>query len=88
LAAKEAINNVVKHAKASTARLRLNLHPDRFVLEIEDDGRGVPQGAEATGRNGLRNMRRRLEDTGGTFSIAPAAEHGAIVRLTVPIKDH
>jgi signal transduction histidine kinase len=88
LAAKEAINNVVKHAKASTARLRLNLHPDRFVLEIEDDGRGVPQGAESTGRNGLRNMRRRLEDTGGTFSIAPAADHGAVVRLTVPIKDH
>jgi signal transduction histidine kinase/ligand-binding sensor domain-containing protein len=88
LAAKEAINNVVKHAKASTARLRLNLRADHFVLEIEDDGRGLPPGAEVTGRNGLRNMRRRLEDTGGTFSITPAAERGTVVRLTVPIKDH
>ncbi|MBC8094540.1 MAG: ATP-binding protein, partial [Akkermansiaceae bacterium] len=86
LAAKEAVNNVVKHAQASSAWLRLKLEPDRFTIEIEDDGRGLGGMNEKTGRNGLRNMRKRLEDVGGSFSIAPAPEKGAVVRLSAPIK--
>jgi ligand-binding sensor domain-containing protein/signal transduction histidine kinase len=88
LAAKEAINNVVKHAQASGAWLRLRLDADRFVLEIEDNGRGLAGMDEKTGRNGLRNMRKRLEDVGGSFSIDPAPEHGTIVRLAAPIGNH
>jgi signal transduction histidine kinase len=88
LAAKEAINNVVKHAHASAAWIRLRLDDGRFVLEIEDNGRGLAGMDEKTGRNGLRNMRKRLEDVGGSFSIGPAPEHGAIVRLGAPIRNH
>jgi signal transduction histidine kinase len=86
LAFKESVNNVVKHAQATEARIRLKLDADWFALEIEDNGRG-PAGAEQkTGRNGLRNMRKRMEDVGGSFSMGPAAEQGTIVRLTAPIK--
>jgi signal transduction histidine kinase len=85
LAAKEAINNVVKHARASTVRMRLQLEADRFMLEIEDDGRGLDPAAESSGRNGLRNMRRRMEDISGEFSISPARERGAVVRLSAPL---
>src|SRR5213078_3009167 len=69
LAAKEAINNVVKHAKASAAWLRLELDSEQFVLEIEDDGKGLDPADEQKGRNGLRNMRKRMEDIGGGFEI-------------------
>ncbi len=86
LAAKEAVNNVVKHAQASSAWLRLKLDSERFTIEIEDDGRGLGDMNEKSGRNGLRNMRKRLEDVGGSFSIAPAPEKGAVVRLSAPIK--
>jgi signal transduction histidine kinase len=41
---------------------------------------------QKTGRNGLQNMRKRLEDVGGSFAIGPASERGAIVRLTASIK--
>ncbi|HEX4265649.1 MAG TPA: two-component regulator propeller domain-containing protein [Verrucomicrobiae bacterium] len=86
LAFKESVNNVVKHAQASEAHVRLKLEQNRFTLEIEDNGRG-PAGAEQkSGRNGLRNMRKRMEDVGGTFSIGAAAGQGTIVRLTAPIK--
>ncbi|MEI8042299.1 MAG: two-component regulator propeller domain-containing protein, partial [Verrucomicrobiota bacterium] len=85
LAAKEAVNNVVKHSGATSAWLRLRLDPDRFTLEIEDNGRGLPEGAANKGRNGLRNMRKRLEDIGGEFSIAPGAEGGTRVRLVAPL---
>jgi signal transduction histidine kinase/ligand-binding sensor domain-containing protein len=88
LAAKEAINNVVKHSGADSAWLRLRLEPDRFTLEIEDNGRGVPAGADKKGRNGLRNMRKRLEEIGGTFTIRPGSEGGTVgtvVSLMAPL---
>ena len=86
LAFKEAVNNVVKHARASEARIRLHLQPDRFILEIEDNGRGVGELNPASTRNGLRNMRKRMEDIGGKFEVGAAPEHGTKVRLTVPIR--
>jgi signal transduction histidine kinase len=85
LAAKEAVNNVVKHSQASAAWLRLSLDSNKFVLEIEDDGRGVPPNAAEKGRNGLRNMRKRMQDIGGDFSISPRIERGTTVRLTAPL---
>jgi signal transduction histidine kinase len=85
LAAKEAVNNVVKHAQANSAWLRLRLEPHRFTLEIEDDGRGLPPTAEKTGRNGLHNMRKRMQDIGGEFTIGSGTEKGTLVRLTAPI---
>ncbi|MEI6391418.1 MAG: two-component regulator propeller domain-containing protein [Verrucomicrobiota bacterium] len=85
LAAKEAVNNVVKHSHATAAWLRLRLDPSRFTLEIEDNGHGLSVDAADKGRNGLRNMRKRLEDIGGEFSIGPGAEGGTRVCLTAPL---
>jgi len=85
LAFKEAVNNVVKHAQASSAQVRLRLEPNRFTLEIQDDGRGLAGMDDKAGRNGLRNMRKRMEDITGDFSIGPAPEGGTLVRLTAPL---
>lgn len=90
LAAKEAINNVVKHAQAESAWLRLKLEPGQFTIEIQDDGKG-PSGMNeqrARSRNGLRNMGKRLEDVGGKFEIGPAPERGTLVRLVAPLGKH
>ena len=87
LAFKESVNNVVKHAQATEARVRLRLDDRSFTFEIEDNGRG-PAGAEQkSGRNGLRNMRKRMEDVGGSFAIGPAAGQGTLVRLTAPVNN-
>jgi ligand-binding sensor domain-containing protein/signal transduction histidine kinase len=88
LAAKEAVTNVVRHAHASEVRIRLRVDSARFSLEIEDDGRGVA-GLDPTAarlRNGLSNMRRRMEDVGGVFDIGPAPERGTRVCLTAPLR--
>jgi ligand-binding sensor domain-containing protein/signal transduction histidine kinase len=88
LASKEAITNVVRHAQATAVSLRLRLEPASFTLEIEDNGRGLgrldPKAAET--RNGLRNMRKRMEDIGGSFYMGPASERGTVIRLTAPLK--
>jgi len=85
LAAKESVNNVVKHARATSAWLRLHLEPHQFTLEIEDNGRGVAPADEKKGRSGLRNMRKRMEDIGGKFEMVPGSEGGTKVRLTAPL---
>lgn len=87
LAAKEAVTNIVRHARATSAWLRLVLQPNQFTLEIADDGRGLagldPQ--RAATRNGLKNMRRRMEDVGGSFEFIQRPEGGTTVRLTAPL---
>jgi signal transduction histidine kinase len=85
LAAKESVNNVVKHAHATSAWLRLQLEPHQFTLEIEDNGRGIAPADEKKGRSGLRNMRKRMEDIGGKFEMTASAEGGTKVRLTAPL---
>jgi len=87
LAAKESVTNIVKHAAASEACIRLRLEPGGFSLEIEDNGRGPAglAGPAAQSRNGLRNMRKRMEDIGGKFEIGPGPKGGTLVRLTAPL---
>jgi signal transduction histidine kinase len=96
LAFKEALHNVVKHAKASEVRVSLALEPNAFALAVADNGTGfVPagQGTEpqlspdrtAPG-NGLANMRRRLEEVGGHCDIRSAPGAGTKVELGLPLK--
>src|SRR5439155_12924756 len=86
LAAKEAITNIVKHSRAASVWLRLRLEPHRFVVEIEDDGRGLSAADENKGRSGMRNMRKRMEDIGGQFDAGSGAEGGVRVRLIAPLR--
>ena len=86
LAFKEAVNNVVKHAQASEARVKLELTPERFILSITDNGGGVGDLAGKQLRNGLKNMRRRLADVAGEFDLAPGEKGGTVVRLVVPLR--
>lgn len=87
LAAKEAITNVVRHAHASSVWVRLRVEPAAFVLEIEDNGRGLAGMDEkaARSRNGLGNMRKRMEDIGGSFVMGSGSGGGTRVRLTAPL---
>ncbi|MBP9900496.1 MAG: two-component regulator propeller domain-containing protein [Verrucomicrobiota bacterium] len=88
LAFKESVNNVVKHAQASEVKIRLRLEATTFTLEIEDNGRGPGEAATKTGRNGLRNMRKRMEDVGGAFEMRPGPQSGTLIRLTAPVGKH
>jgi signal transduction histidine kinase len=60
---------------------------DRLNLELRDNGIGLPKGADEAAGNGLRNMRRRITDLGGTIAVAPtsANDNGTCIRFTVPL---
>lgn len=87
LAFKEAVNNVVKHARATEARVKLRLEPDKFLLTIADNGRGLGDFSGKQLRNGLKNMRKRLADIGGEFNIVSDEKGGTVVSLSVPLKE-
>jgi signal transduction histidine kinase/ligand-binding sensor domain-containing protein len=85
LAFKEAVNNVVKHAQATEARVKLQLEPEKFILTVADNGRGLGDISGKQLRNGLKNMRKRLADVRGEFEIVPGANGGTVVKLVVPL---
>lgn len=67
LCLKEAVNNVYKHSKATVLKLSFCQTGNRFLMKIEDDGTGI-SGGKLEG-NGLRNMKRRMNETEGACKV-------------------
>ncbi len=85
LAAKEALNNAVRHSGASEIGLRLAINEGAFTLEIKDDGRGFAPEAKRESGNGLRNMAERMKDVGGELRVRSTVAQGTTVSLRLPI---
>jgi PAS domain S-box-containing protein len=85
----EALNNVVRHARAKRVDVILEQREDSLILVIEDDGMGFdPQVTlEKNERLGLFGMRERAEMLGGTLIIESAAGKGTTLVVEVPYGD-
>lgn len=79
----EALTNVVHHAQARSAVVRLRFN-GALRIEVADDGVGFAVGR--AGGLGLHSMRERAAELGGTFSVAAAAEGGTVVRAALPVE--
>jgi PAS domain S-box-containing protein len=89
--AQEALNNVVKHAKASKADVMLEYGQESVVLVIEDNGQGFDvKAAERTSKKskrlGLVGMRERAALLGGTLEIESARLKGTTVIARIPVR--
>jgi signal transduction histidine kinase len=78
----EALTNIVRHAQARTCRISLTVSDD-LVLDIEDDGRGLPDSLKAG--IGLLSMRERAAELGGICVIEARSEGGMRVRARLPL---
>ncbi|MGE5434947.1 MAG: sensor histidine kinase, partial [Candidatus Doudnabacteria bacterium] len=83
---REALSNVVKHAAASSATVRVEAHPERISLEVSDDGRGFDDTAACPGHYGLESMRTRAADIGGDLTVRSTLGVGTVVRVEVPVE--
>ncbi|MEI5519769.1 GAF domain-containing sensor histidine kinase [Streptomyces brasiliscabiei] len=96
----EAVHNVVKHAEATFAVVRLGVHGHTLTASVSDNGRGLrmpsgrpiaPEGDRSIGEGGgregygLTTMRERAERWGGTMRIRSRAEKGTTVRVVIPL---
>jgi signal transduction histidine kinase len=85
MAVKEAVHNVIKHAKAEEVNLRVSLVGRLLTVSVRDDGHGFEPG-DNTGGSGLKNMQHRLADLGGICSIQSELGRGTTVEMNLEIK--
>ena len=83
--AQEALCNVRKHSRATSASISLRYGTGLAVLKIKDNGQGFATIRHQTGRHGygLSTMRERAERLGGKFEIETAPGHGTEVKIIV-----
>ncbi len=89
----EALSNVIKHARATSARVELRFNKLQLVLRIEDNGEGFnPRAylgtADAIKSLGLLGMQERAEICGGSFEIDSAPESGTRITVKIPISSY
>ncbi|MGL5857818.1 MAG: sensor histidine kinase [Angustibacter sp.] len=84
----EGLTNVLRHASATTARVRVDPSHDQVAVTVEDDGRGTGDGVQHTGAEegmGLRGMRERVRALGGELSAGRGPTGGFVVRAVLPL---
>ncbi len=82
--AMEALTNVVRHARARSCVLKVQ-RDHELNITISDDGYGLP--TMVVRGIGMRSMRERAEELGGTCTIEARAEGGTVVRASFPLME-
>jgi len=82
----ESLTNVHRHSGSQTARVRLAVEDGNVVLEVHDNGRGVPDSEPRDLGVGLRGMHERLRQLGGRLDLA-STDGGTTVSAAVPITE-
>jgi signal transduction histidine kinase len=86
----EALTNVRKHSRGSTARVEIRRRDGNLVATIADNGVGFSSGARPRGQHpqfGLTTMRERAEGIGGTLTIESTPGSGTTIRFEVPLAE-
>lgn len=82
LCVKETLNNMLKHSGASEVNINITAG-DKLVIRIRDNGKGIDLEKLRQFGNGLKNIKRRMENIGGTFVIEK--NNGTVTTLTLPL---
>ena len=85
LVAREALNNIVKHAAATEVCIRARDGDNTLHLAIEDNGQGFDLATARPDGLGLASMRRRVQTCGGTFELETGRHAGTKILITVKL---
>jgi signal transduction histidine kinase len=83
---REVLNNIRKHAAAKRVSIAITVDKDAFMLEITDDGKGFNAETMTKDRNGLQNIKNRVEKWNGELKIASV--NGTHISIAVPVKNN
>jgi signal transduction histidine kinase len=81
----ECLSNVERHANANAVAVTLGVVRKKLTMRVADNGVGVDPAYLPTPAFGLMGMRERVGDAGGTLALVPAAPHGTVVTVTLPM---
>jgi signal transduction histidine kinase len=84
--AQEAVNNAIRHGGARHITIRLARTGDQLLLEIRDDGKGLPARRQPVRGLGLRTMRYRADTIGAQFSVDSPCGRGTVVSCLMPTR--
>ena len=85
--AQELLTNVMRHAHASEAEMRLTVQEDHLILTVRDNGRGLRPEQWKEGRSlGLRGLHERVKLVGGGVKIVSSPHTGTEVTISLPMK--
>jgi two-component system sensor histidine kinase UhpB len=82
----EALHNVVKHANASNATIRITREIQTVRLSVTDDGSGFDSDAVPRGHLGLLGMRQRVDLVGGELRVQSRPGRGTTIEASVPLE--
>jgi PAS domain S-box-containing protein len=88
----ESLTNVHRHSDSPTAKIRLFIHGDAAVLEVQDEGKGIaPELLDQSGYErslgiGLRGMNERMHELGGRLELSSAVDRGTTVMAVAPME--
>ena len=83
----EALNNILKHAKAKNVQIEVVTGTDHLELIISDDGVGISDTALNKPRSfGLRGIHERVGYLGGTVKIGGSVNNGTQIAICVPLE--
>lgn len=80
----EAVNNAIRHSEARHLRIRLARTGEQLLLEVRDDGKGLPVHRPTDKGMGLRTMKYRAEVIGGQLGVESSEGRGTVVSCLVP----
>src|SRR4030095_15917738 len=83
---REALQNIAKHAEANTVTFMMRYEPPNLLVSLTDNGKGLPADTNGIGKEGMCNMRSRLEAIGGVCLIEQRPEGGTSVAMCVPLE--
>jgi signal transduction histidine kinase len=83
LCIKESVHNIVKHSKATEVKLLFSLSKTHLTIKVKDNGKGFDDTPVNKFSNGLKNMRKRMEEIEGLYK--QEYENGTTITFEIPI---
>lgn len=80
----EALSNILRHADAAKVKILLAEENQTIHLYIGDDGKGFDIHEEKMASYGLKTMRERCEQIGGTYTIRSKENEGTYIEIRIP----
>lgn len=84
--AREAIVNAERHSEGQTIEVRWTSTPTSTMVEVQDNGHGMPTETPRQDSYGIIGMRERAASIGATLHIDSSPETGVVVRTTLPVR--
>lgn len=81
---REAVSNVIRHAKANKVHISLQVNQDKLTLTLADNGIGIPANMDPSKGRGLGNIQKRAILLGGEVHLLPSQPSGLTLRLSIP----